>query len=232
VPGVLGYLTPPPGYLEELREICHRHGGLLIFDEVQDLRLNEGGAQKMYGIDPDLTSMAKIIGGGFPVGAVGGRTEVMSVFDPRQGKPAVPHAGTFNANPMTMAAGLAAMRLMTPTSYDRLNELGDAARAHLTSVFEEEGFPAQVGGRGSLLMFHLHDHPITDYRSAYRSAEDKKAVSRLHNLLLNHGILIAPNGLCVLSTATGEVEVDRLAQAVRYAVREMSSVVDAGIGDA
>ena len=104
-----------------MRQITHEVGALLIFDEVITFRLGYRGAQGVWGIDPDLTTLGKIIGGGFPVGAIGGHKEFMAVFDPSSGKPALPHGGTFSANPVTMRAGLVAMELLDEAAFARLD---------------------------------------------------------------------------------------------------------------
>ena len=127
-------------FLRRLREVTRAHGIVLIFDEVISFRVGYQGAQGVLGVTPDLMTLGKIIGGGFPVGAVAGRAEVMAVFDPtRGGPPAAPHGGTFNANPVTMAAGLAAMRLLTPEAFARLDELGAKLRASLEACFRQRG---------------------------------------------------------------------------------------------
>ncbi|WP_311974442.1 aspartate aminotransferase family protein [Bradyrhizobium glycinis] len=112
MPNRAGLVPADKAYLEGLRQATREVGALLIFDEVISFRLGYQGAQGLWGIDPDLTTLGKIIGGGFPVGAIAGKREVMAVFDPRHGKPALPHGGTFSANPVTMRAGLAAMELL------------------------------------------------------------------------------------------------------------------------
>src|SRR5690606_7953045 len=108
-PRNLGLYPAEPAFIQRLREITHAYGIVLIFDEVISLRADHGGMQAVLGVTPDLTAMGKIIGGGFPVGALGGAAEVMAVFDPTSGPPRAPHGGTFNANPVTMVAGLTAM---------------------------------------------------------------------------------------------------------------------------
>ena len=139
VPNRVGLMPARAEFLDAMREVTAAHGILLIFDEVISFRVGYRGAQGAFGVRPDLTTFGKIIGGGFPVGAVGGRADVMAVFDPRGGKPAVPHGGTFNANPVTMAAGLAAMRLMDEAAYARLDEMGETLA---------ERFPGLPGARG------------------------------------------------------------------------------------
>jgi glutamate-1-semialdehyde 2,1-aminomutase len=216
-----GLIPASDAFLTMLRRAADRHGIVLIFDEVISFRIAYHGAQSALPVLPDLTTLGKIIGGGLPVGAVVGRRNIMSVFDPRGGKPALPHGGTFNANPMTMVAGLAAMRAMTEPVYDRLNELGRIARSGITSAFAQDGTPAQVTGLGSLFMLHLHGRPLASYRDAYRRPEEQKRLAIVHRALLNTGIIIAPNGLGAISTPMSETEIEDLVAAVRSAVREV-----------
>jgi glutamate-1-semialdehyde 2,1-aminomutase len=146
VPNRVGLMPARTEFLSALREVTAAHGILLIFDEVISFRVGYRGAQGAFGVRPDLTAFGKIIGGGFPVGAVGGRADVMAVFDPRGGKPAVPHGGTFNANPVTMAAGLAAMRLLDEPAYARLDELGETLRRGFRAAWSARGCPAPSRG--------------------------------------------------------------------------------------
>ena len=147
----IGMISPKPGFLELLREESERHGVLLIADEVMSFRLSYHGAMHERGISPDLTTLAKIIGGGFPVGAVAGSAEVMSVFD-HTGNWKVRHGGTFNANPVTMTAGLETMKQMTPEAYDRLNAMGDGIRERLTRMFADRRIPARCMRAGALCL--------------------------------------------------------------------------------
>jgi glutamate-1-semialdehyde 2,1-aminomutase len=147
----VGYLEPAPGFLEAIREATRRHGILLLFDEVITLRLARGGAQERYGVVPDLTSMAKIIGGGFPVGAYGGREEIMRITDPSEGSQRVSHAGTFNGNPVTAAAGRVSLELLTPAAFARLEVAGDALRHVVQEAISATGTPFRLTGVGSLL---------------------------------------------------------------------------------
>jgi glutamate-1-semialdehyde 2,1-aminomutase len=145
----VGFVEPAPGFLEALREATARHGALLLFDEVICFRVAPGGAQQRYGVTPDMTALGKIIGGGFPVGAFGGSPELMALTDPN-GTMRVAHAGTYNGNPVTSAAGVAAMELLTPAAYDRLEAVGEALRAGLRSIVAETGAPFRVSGVASL----------------------------------------------------------------------------------
>jgi glutamate-1-semialdehyde 2,1-aminomutase len=208
MPNRAGLIPARADFLRAMREVTARHGICLIFDEVISFRLGYHGAQGLFDIRPDLTSLGKIIGGGFPVGAVGGRAEVMAVFDPRGGKPRVPHGGTFNANPVTMAAGLAAMRLMDAKAFDRLEEMARTLRSGVEACFERAGVPGAVTGMGSLFRLHPAPRHFVDYRSAVASKDESARFDRLYRRLIDHGILLAPTGLGCLSTAVGESEVE------------------------
>ena len=145
-----GFAHPPEGFLETLRAVTAVEGVLLLFDEVISLRLAMGGAQDRYGVVPDMTALGKLIGGGLPVGAFGGRADVMAVTDPL-GDMKVALAGTFNANPMTAAAGVAGLRLLTAEVHGRIDHLGRALREGLSAAVAERGLPLRVEGGGSLL---------------------------------------------------------------------------------
>src|SRR5919109_24009 len=141
--GSCGYVPAHPEFLQGLRDLTRRLGILLIFDEVQTFRLSTGGIQALLGIMPDLTVLGKIIGGGLPVGGVGGRSDVMAAFDATTGAPKIPHAGTFNGNPVTMRAGLATLQDLGPAAYDHLNQKGSDFRLRLQTLCERYGVPVQ-----------------------------------------------------------------------------------------
>ena len=223
LPNRVGLIPASPEFLKTIRKVTAAHGVVLIFDEVISFRLGYHGAQGCFGIRPDLTALGKIIGGGFPVGAVGGRADVMAVFDGRAGKPAVPHGGTFNANPVTMAAGLAAMRLMDEAAYARLGELGDKLRQSVQACFERAGGPGSLTGLGSLFRIHPSGRALIDYRSAIVAPEDARRLDRLYRSLLDHGVLIAPTGLGCLSTAVTDAEIEYFLEALSGCLREMSA---------
>jgi glutamate-1-semialdehyde 2,1-aminomutase len=223
VPGGLSYLPPAPGYLAGLREVVHGHGALLIFDEIQTLRLSRGGAQELFGVTPDLTTMGKIIGGGFPVGAFGGRRDVMDLFDPnRPGH--LHHSGTFNGNRATMVAGQAVLRILDQPQIDRLNALGDRLRAGLSETVRAAGVRAQVTGVGSFSSILLSDRPVTDYRS--RAAVPAALQSLLHLHLLNRGVYSMARGSFSLCAPMTDVEIEACAAAVGDALREMRPDVE------
>jgi len=223
VPGGLGYVAPAPGYLAAVREIVHRHGALLIFDEIQTLRLSRGGAQELFGVIPDLTTMGKIVGGGFPVGAFGGRRDIMDQFDPsRPGH--IHHPGTFNGNRATMVAGQAVLRILDQPQIDRLNAMGERLRAGLFETARAAGLRVQVTGVGSLSSILLSDRPVTDYRS--RAAVPAALQSELHLHLLNRGVYAMARGSFSLCAPMTEAEIEACAAAVGDALRAMRPDVE------
>ena len=221
MPNRAGLIPARPGFLHGLREITRRYGMLLIADEVITFRLGYHGTQPVFGFQADLTTFGKVIGGGYPVGGIGGSAEVMAVFDPTGGKPKLPHAGTFNANPITMVAGVATLELMTPEKYAYLDELGQAARTRLTALFDRTGFEAQVTGSGSLFRIILSRRPLSDYRSSLVSAEAKAAGQKLYLGLMARGIAVTNTLLGCMSTPMTMKEIDTLVDAVEDSLEEI-----------
>ncbi len=210
----IGLIAPQPGFIEFLRELTERHGILLISDEVLTFRLSYDGAMGEFGVSPDLTSFGKIIGGGFPVGAVAGSRESMSVFD-HTANLKVHHGGTFNANPVTMTAGLATMRQMTREAYDRLNRMGDYIRERLAVTLGERGVPVKVCGKGSLFLAHLTEDELKDYRSFTGFSRTNPVYGALCHEMLARGIVTTPRGIFgCLSTPMTEAELDAFVDAV------------------
>ena len=197
--GSAGAIRAEPGYLEAVRDACKRAGCLLIFDEVMTLRLGYGGLQGEIGVYPDLTAMGKIIGGGTPVGAFGGRADIMAVADPRN-PDSLMHAGTFNANPLTMAAGLHTLQALTPEAAERINGLGDDLRDWINRTCRERDLPLVATGYGSVVQVHAG---ITLPRSFRESAALPKLPLQLLFLsMLGDGVFVAPNRLLMtISTA-------------------------------
>ncbi len=217
--GIGGVLPPAEGFLASLREITARHGIVLIFDEVISFRIAWGGAQERYGVTPDLTTLGKIIGGGLAVGAFGGRQDIMNAYDPRRGGARISHGGTFNANPVTMAAGVAALNALTPEAYARLDSLGDRLRGGVARLLQNTRRRGQVTGIGSLFCLHWASGTLTDYRSS--RPRDVEAPIRVFMGLLNEGILLTQRGLGACSLAMGDEDVDRFVNALaRVLARE------------
>ena len=212
-----GYLPGDPEFLRGVRDLTEELGILLVYDEVQSLRVAPGGGQELFGITPDMTAMGKIVGGGMPAGAFGGRADVMALFDPAD--PVIAHAGTFNGNPMTMVAGEVTMSALTPEVYRRMSDFGDSLRARLQAVFDELDVDAQVTGVASVWGVHFASEEITDYRSVLRADRDMK--QRLFMAMLNDGVLLQVHCSGALSTLTTEADVDTLIAAYRNAIQRV-----------
>ena len=227
MPNRAGLIPATPDFIEMLQRVREDTGVLIVLDEVITLRLGYGGGQQVFGITPDLSAIGKIIGGGYPVGAVGGSAEVMAVFDPRQTKTPLPHGGTFNANPITMVAGEASMRHYGEDEIDRLSALGDRAREGITAAFAETGVPGQVTGMQSLLRIHMHNRPLIDYRSSLMSPQEKAQLSALLRHMRDNGIFVNERGVCSLSTPMGETEIDAFLDCFRGALRAAGGATQA-----
>ena len=192
-------------YLAAIRQLTRQHGILLCLDEVVSFRLGYRGAQGELGIAPDLTAIAKMIGGGFPVGAVAGRAAVMSVFEAGEAGTRLPHGGTFNGNPITMTAGLVAMKDMHEERFKALNGLGEEVRQRLRALLSELGIDAEVGGRGSLFNVRFAE-----------SADAARKTRLLQGRLFRQGLWMLGAGAAgCLSTAHAEDHVQRLCEAMR-----------------
>ena len=213
-----GYLPGDIEFLRGIRELTTELGIVLIYDEVQSFRIAPGGAQETLGVIPDMTAFGKIIGGGTPVGAFGGKAELMEMFDPTKGAQ-IAHAGTFNANPVTMAAGEVVMNHLTPDVYERMNALGGELRAKLRAVFDEFEVPAQVTGIGSLFGIHFTSEEITDYRSVVRGNQMMRAA--MFTGLLNEGVLLQGAAAGAMNSLTTGSEIDTLVDATRRVVERV-----------
>lgn len=211
----MGVVLPQEGFLQGLRALCDEYGALLIFDEViTGFRLAKDGAQGYFGVQPDLTTFGKIIGAGMPVGAYGGRREIMQMVAPVG---AVYQAGTLSGNPVAMAAGLAQLGYLNehPEEYDRLNALGDWFFGEMQQTVREAGYPWQVNHIGSIGSLFFTDQSVTDYDSAKTS--DTCAYADYCNHMLNHGIYLAPAQFeaVFLSMAHTKEELERTLQIMR-----------------
>jgi glutamate-1-semialdehyde 2,1-aminomutase len=215
--GASGTIPPRPGFLSGLRELADDTGALLIFDEVVTLRLATGGAEEWSGVRPDLATFGKIIGGGLPVGAFGGKAEVMALYAPPN--PTLVQSGTFNANPLTMAAGLAAMRLLDQEAVDRLDALGARFSEGLRVLAADAPVPATVTGMGSLWTMHFTSGEVVDYRS--KAAADPRVQRDFHLALLTEGVFSAPRGMFALSTVMSDDEIDEALAAISRALRAL-----------
>jgi glutamate-1-semialdehyde 2,1-aminomutase len=224
MPNRAGLAPASKEYLEALRSVTREVGALLIFDEVITFRLGFRGAQGLWDIDPDLTTLGKIIGGGFPVGAIAGHTEFMAAFDPSAGKPALPHGGTFSANPVTMRAGIAAMELLDQAAFARLGAIGEAVRNGIDQAFHRHGVAGGTVGLGSLLKIHFADREIRDYRSAYLTEAEARRQTVFNRGLLNRGVLAAGYGLMALSTPMSDGDIETIVAAASDAIAEVAAL--------
>ena len=191
VAGNMGVVPPRPGFLEGLRELTSRHGILLIFDEViTGFRLTYGGFQNLAGIAPDLTCLGKIIGGGLPVGAFGGRREIMEQLAPSG---PVYQAGTLSGNPVAMAAGIATLHMLKDSfeAYDMLDRRTFHLCEAMRALFERKGIPCRLNRAGSMFTLFFTDREVFDFASA--AGSDTKRFARYFQGMLNHGISLAPS---------------------------------------
>ena len=213
VPGNAGLYIPRPGYLEFLRKITSENGALLIFDEVMTgFRLARGGAQERFGITPDLSCFGKIIGGGLPVGAFGGRVEIMDQLAPLG---PVYQAGTLSGNPLAMAAGIAALIALTPAIYNELEKCGAALEAGLREAAQLAKISVQFNRCGSMFCGYFTEKPVHNLTDAMHA--DRQRFAKFFNGMLQEGIYLAPSQFEAgfLSTAHGSQEIEKTVQAAR-----------------
>lgn len=215
--GASGTIPPRAEFLAGLRELADEIGAVLIFDEVITFRLAAGGAEEWSDVRADLTTFGKVIGGGLPVGAFGGRADLMALYAPPD--PTLVQSGTFNANPLTMAAGVAGMRLLDQAAIDHLARLGSRFAEGLERAVADAGITAAITGMGSLWTLHFTDTEVIDYRSKITADPDLQR--RFHMALLVNGVFSAPRGMFALSTVMSETEVDDALERIERALKIM-----------
>ncbi|UCE67630.1 MAG: glutamate-1-semialdehyde 2,1-aminomutase [Candidatus Zixiibacteriota bacterium] len=202
VAGNMGVVPPQPGFLEGLREICDSYENILIFDEVMTgFRVAKAGAQQLYDIKPDLTIFGKVIGGGLPVGAYGGRAELMSMIAPEG---PVYQAGTLSGNPLAMVAGIETLKLLDDSVYEKLEKSSAILREGLIRQAEKAGIPITVQGVGSMITVFFTDKQVENLEDA--SAADHHRFAEFFNFMLNNGVHLPPSGYeaCFVSAAHDE----------------------------
>jgi len=219
VPGNMGVVPSADGFLRMLREITTQYGTLLIFDEVMSgFRVAYGGAQELYGITPDLTCLGKIIGGGLPVGAYGGRKEIMEKIAPSG---PVYQAGTLSGNPLAMTAGIETLKILSqPGTYERLNRLSEQLSQGFSDAAKSAGATVYNTGVGSMVCTFFTEGPVTDYESAKKS--DTVAFGKFFLAMLEEGIYLAPSQFeaIFLSIAHKEEHVEKTIRAANKAFRK------------
>tara|TARA_B100001057_G_scaffold142268_1_gene141977 strand:+ start:1894 stop:3165 length:1272 start_codon:yes stop_codon:yes gene_type:complete len=216
-PANCGLILPEDGYLEGLRKACSDNGTVLIFDEVMTgFRLGIGGVQERTGITPDLTAMGKIIGGGLPVGAFGGKTEIMDFLAPLG---PVYQAGTLSGNPLAMAAGIASLRMLKDNPpYERLNRLGKLLATGINDVANQKGIALQVPQTGSMFCLFFSQNPVLNFEQALSSEVD--SFKRIFQSCLANGIYLPPSPYetCFISASHGEDEISKTIEQVALAL--------------
>jgi glutamate-1-semialdehyde 2,1-aminomutase len=219
-PANCGLIPPREGYLQFLRDLCTEQGSVLVFDEVMTgFRIAPGGVQEKEGITPDLTALGKIIGGGLPVGAFGGRVDIMSCLAPEG---PVYQAGTLSGNPLAMAAGIAALKMLeTPGLHENLASAGLRIASALRNAAEEKGIPLQVPQRGSMFAMFFTENPVENFDQAIASNTDHfKAIFR-H--ALDNGVYLAPSAFetCFISTAHDEAAITKTIEVLTNAIKAL-----------
>ena len=221
VVGNMGCVVPVQGYLEGLRELCTKHGIILIFDEVMTgFRLAKGGAQELYNIKPDMSTMGKIIGGGLPVGAYGGRKEIMDAVSPAG---PIYQAGTLSGNPMAMAAGLAMLNYLTstPETYRHIDKMTSLIVDGMKAENKKAGFNFTINHVGSMFTLFFTDKIVNDYDGAKTS--DTAMFAKYFQSMLSEGIYLAPSQYeaMFISSAVDEAIVDQILSAHRASLAKM-----------
>ena len=210
LPHRVGFVPASDEFVEGLYEWTRKNNCLFVVDEVITFRNGYGGAQEHYSVAPDLTAMGKMIGGGFPVGAVAGSRQAMSVLDPTQAKLPFPHSGTFSANPITMTAGRIAVEDFDRDAVNRLNQLGDYTRQKIEQAIKEAGIDACVAGAGSLFRVHFKAKLPQHYRECFSDANELKTVASMLDHLIDAGHMLINTCSGTLSTPMTETEIDQL----------------------
>ncbi|MGI9477569.1 MAG: aspartate aminotransferase family protein [Hyphomicrobiaceae bacterium] len=214
VPSRAGLIPPEPGYIEAVRDITNRYGIVLISDEVLNFRQSYHGAAARFGLEPDLVTLGKIIGGGLPIGAVAGRSHLMSVFDSSSSAPPLPQGGTFAANPLSMVAGIASMQALDHAAFEHLEKLGAKVRAGLSEAIAKRNLPMTVTGTASLFRIHMKPQVPKTYRQAWATPFEVDLLQALSRSLLANGVLMPALTTSSLSTAMTDADISFLLTAI------------------
>ena len=212
LPHRIGVIPATEAFVKAMRSWATSNGALLIFDEVITFRTEFSGAQYAYDVSPDLTALGKMIGGGFPVGALAGRAAVLDVMNPLNGPAPFPHYGTFSANPITLTAGSIAMEHFDNAAVVKLNALADSTRAGIAEAIKVADVSACVTGCGSMFRIHLKEVAPTTYRNAFVGPHEQKCVSALLDHFFNNGLIMIETCSGLLSTPMTQSEIDHLCQ--------------------
>jgi glutamate-1-semialdehyde 2,1-aminomutase len=225
----MGFIMGDTNYLQAVRDACSRCGVVLIYDEIFSFRLHNRGAQAIAGVKPDLTTFGKVIGGGLPIGAVGGSKACMGVFDQLSAAYVVEHSGTHFANPLSLAAGKAAMQALDQDCTDHLARLGEQLREGINESFGRHGLKGHAAGSGSLVCAMLSEQPLANFRDFMQAMQAGAAAfgMLLHRALLNRGAHIVPGGGFILSSAMQASDVSALLAMIDEAMPEVKQAMAA-----
>jgi glutamate-1-semialdehyde 2,1-aminomutase len=215
MPHRVGLNPAEPDFVHAIREWTTKNGVMLIMDEVITFRSTYEGLQGHYGIQADMTALGKMIGGGFPIGAVAGRADVMDVLNPKSKRYLFPHSGTFSANPISITAGLVAMHKFNRQTIDRLNGLAQRAITGIKHAIQETGVVASVTGTGSMFRVHMKAQSPRNYREAFLAPEEAKKLKFLLDHMFDEGFVLINTCSATLSTPMTETEIDQLVAAYK-----------------
>jgi glutamate-1-semialdehyde 2,1-aminomutase len=222
--GAGGIVLPTEDFLQRARQVTRENDVLLIFDEIFSFRVDTGGCQNLYGVDPDITTVGKVVGGGLPIGVFGGREEIMNIFCHEHTNAPLYHSGTFNGYETVMQAGYAALLKYDETAVAGINALGDRFQAGLLKSFKANGLKMQSNQIGSLLNLHFYDQPITRAEQVLESVEELHTL--MHLSLLTKGIFNIPRGLFILSTVITPGEIDELVEKIDLTLKELLPLIE------
>ena len=226
--GAGGVVMPKEGYLEHIRKITADNNVLLIFDEIFSFRVNYGGCQKLWGVTPDLTTVGKVVGGGLPIGILGGKKEIMNIYCHENTATPLYHSGTFNGYETVMQAANVVLSKYDEKTIAYINELGDSLQQKLLNCFKDNGLKIQSNQIGSLLNLHFYNEPISTPEQVLKSEEQLHAL--FHLALLNRGVFSIPRGLFILSIAMTKDDIDFLVKQIDDSLKELMPLVEEEYG--
>jgi glutamate-1-semialdehyde 2,1-aminomutase len=227
IPHRIGLFPATNEFIEAIYNWTRKNNALLVFDEVVSYRVNYAGAQDNYSVKPDLTALGKIIGGGFPIGALAGKSEIMNVLDPRNTILKHPHSGTFSANPVSTTAGRVAMELFDEEAVLKLNAFTLNARKQIEEVIKTADVPVCITGAGSMFRLHFQENAPNTYRKAYQDKDTKAIVDELLDyLFLKKDIIMINTLACMFATTITQDDVDRLSEALFHGLKLVKPKLD------
>lgn len=214
-----------PEFINAIYQWTRDNEALLVCDEVITFRTSYGGAQSYFGVRPDLTALGKMIGGGFPIGALAGRHDVMQLMNPFSECYRFPLSGTFSANPVSMVAGFVSMQLYDELAVQRINRLGQDARDMITEAIQIADVPFSVAGAGSMFRVHVKENVPANYRQAFLSETEAKTLSMLVDFMFDNGVMLINSCTGMLSTVMTKAEIDILAETFLKAFRKVKTTL-------